>query len=123
MSRNAAKPAYRVPVYLSSRGYNTIPVNPFTKKIMARRSYPSLKDVPAPVDIVQVFRRSNQALNTVRDALERKRQRSDVEVIWLQEGIENEEARRLALDAGVVFIQNRCMYKELRRLLQKKSEE
>ena len=116
MSKNPEKPAHSVPAYLASQGYNIIPVNPSAGRILDRRSYPSLKEVEESVDVVEVFRPSDQALDIVKEAIERRKERKDIKVIWLQEGIENEEAKRLAEREGITFVQNRCMYKEFRRL-------
>jgi predicted CoA-binding protein len=123
MSKNPEKPAHSVPAYLASQGYNIIPLNPSAERILDRRSYPSLKEIEENVDVVQVFRPSDQVVDIVKEAIARKRERGDVKVIWLQEGIEKEEARRLAEREGITFVQNRCMYKELKRLLQERGGE
>jgi predicted CoA-binding protein len=116
MSENPKKPAHSVPSYLLSKGYNIIPVNPYADEIVGRKSYPNLKDIEEKIDIVEVFRPSDQVVDVVKEALVRKKERGDIAVIWLQEGIQNEEARRLAEEAGIVFVQDRCMRKEFRRL-------
>jgi predicted CoA-binding protein len=121
MSKNPEKPAHSVPAYLSSQGYNIIPVNPSARAILGRRTYSSLKEVEESVDVVQVFRPSEEALDIVRQAVERKKERNDIKVIWLQEGIRNEEAKRLVEDEDIIFVQDRCMYKEFRRLFPEKA--
>lgn len=116
MSRHPDKPAHYVPVYLEERGYTIYPVNPTVDEIDGRKSYPSLLDVPGDIDIVDVFRRSEDALAVVEEAVRRHQERGDVRVIWLQLGIVNEAARQLAEAAGITFIQNRCMYADHARL-------
>jgi predicted CoA-binding protein len=116
MSQNPEKPAHSVPAYLLSKGYNIIPVNPYADKIVGRKSYPNLKRIQEKIDIIEVFRPSADVVDVVKEALVRKEERGDIAVIWLQEGIQNEEARKLAEEVGIVFVQNRCMYKEFKRL-------
>lgn len=112
MSKDSAKTAYWVPEYLAKKGYDIIPVNPTAEVILKRKSYPDLKSVPKRIDVVQVFRRSEDALEPVREAVARRKERGDVDVVWLQQGIRNEEARRLAEENGILFVQDRCMYHE-----------
>ncbi len=109
MSRNPAKAAHRVPARMADLGFEIVPVNPFVESILGRRCYTSLLDVPDPIDVVNVFRPSADALAVVEEALARHQARGDVRLIWLQSGIVNETARQLAEDAGVPFLQNRCM--------------
>ena len=122
MSRDPGEPAHSVPAYLLSKGYNVIPVNPYADEIIGRKSYPDLKEIEERIDIVEVFRPSADVVDVVKQALARKKERGDIAVIWLQEGIENEEARELAEEMGIVFIQDRCMYKEFRRLFPERAE-
>ena len=116
MSTNPEKAAYRVPAFLLSMGYIIIPVNPGADVILDRRCYHSLQEVEEQIDIIEVFRPSEQAGAVVQEALARKKERGDVAVIWLQEGIQNEEAELLAEKNGIVFIQDRCMFKEYKRV-------
>ena len=116
MSRNPAKAAHWVPRYMAQKGYRIIPVNPSAETILGLRSYPDLASVPEPIDVVQVFRRSEDALKPVREAVARKKERGDVSVVWLQQGIRSEEARKLAEQEGLLFVQDRCMYHEHRML-------
>jgi hypothetical protein len=117
MSRNPAKAAYQVPAVLKRHGFRVIPVNPFADEIMGERSYDSLAAIPDEIDIVDVFRPSAEALGVVKGALARHEERGDVRLIWLQLGIRNAEAARLAAAAGVPFVQNLCMAVEVPRLL------
>jgi hypothetical protein len=118
MSKNREKPAHTVPAYLLLQGYTIIPINPSAEEILNRKCYPTMKAVEETIDILEVFRPSDEAPDIVREAVERKRERGDIAVIWLQEGIINDVARRLAEEAGIAFVQDRCMYKEYRRLSQ-----
>ncbi|MGC9397836.1 MAG: CoA-binding protein [Anaerolineae bacterium] len=117
MSRDVHKAAHRVPAVLADLGYNIIPINPYADEIMGNVAYPTLLDVPEPIDIVDVFRPSEDALRVVQEALTRREARGDVQLIWLQLGIVNERACQLAERAGVSFVQNRCMAIEVPRLL------
>ena len=116
MSRNPQKAAFYVPDYMREQGYTIIPVNPSSDEIAGLKCYPALADVPDTIEIVNVFRRSEDALAVVEAALERKRVRGDIAVIWLQLGIRNETARQLAESVGIQFVQNRCMYADHIRL-------
>lgn len=119
MSSDETKPSNRVPKYLMQQGYKIIPVNPTKEEIMGLKSYKSLLEVPDAIDVVDVFRRPEQALDVVKEAVERKKQRKDVKVIWLQEGIVNDQAKKIAEDAGILFIQDKCMFKEHLRIREK----
>ena len=112
MSRDPAKPAHYVPKYLLERGYEVIPVNPTADEILGLRVYKSLREVPGPVDIVDVFRPSDAVPEVVREALALR-----PKVIWLQEGIYHPEAVEIARANGIKIVWNRCMMKEHRRLL------
>lgn len=83
MSTNPAKAAHRVPAYLLTEGFEVIPVNPHAEKILDRRCYRSLLDVPEVIDIVDVFRPSEDALQVVEEAIARHKARGDVALIWL----------------------------------------
>lgn len=111
MSKNPAKAAHYVPKYLSEKGYNIIPVNPTADEILGKKCYSELSDIPDQVDIVDVFRPSEQVIPVVNEAIKLK-----PKVIWLQEGIHNVEAESLAQKAGIEVIFNRCMLAEHQRL-------
>lgn len=110
-SRDPAKDAHTVPRFLQEHGYRVVPVNPFADEILGETAYPSLKDVPFSIDIVDVFRPSDQVGPVVEDALE-----TDAKVVWMQLGIRNEEAARRAREAGLQVFQDRCMRIEVNRL-------
>lgn len=111
MSKNPDKAAHYVPKYLSEQGYNIIPVNPTTNQILNKKSYQSISKVEEPIDIVDVFRPSDEVLPVVEEAIKMR-----PKVIWLQEGIHNEEAEDLARKAGITVVFNRCMLAEHHRL-------
>lgn len=116
MSTNPMKAAYDVPVFLLRQGYNIIPINPTTDDIAGKKAYAKLIDIPDEIDILNVFRPSEQALGVVEEAVERKKAKGDIKLIWLQEGIINDEAKKLAEANGMEFIQDMCMFKELIKL-------
>jgi len=111
MSKNSSKAAHYVPKYLSDNGYDVIPVNPSSDEILGKKCYDSVLDINEPIDIVDVFRPSDQVLPFVKDAIQKK-----PKVIWLQEGIHNSEAEELAKSHGIKIIFNRCMLAEHQRL-------
>jgi predicted CoA-binding protein len=91
MSRNSSKAAHYVPKYLSDTGFEITPVNPNTDEILGKKCYSSILNVDDSIDIVDIFRPSNDVLPFVKDAIKKK-----PKVIWLQEGIHNSEAEDLA---------------------------
>jgi len=111
MSKNEEKAANYVPKYLLSQGYDIIPVNPTTDQILDRKCHANLNDITQQIDIIDVFRPSDQVLPVVQEAIKKK-----PKVIWLQEGIHNEEAEELAKKAGIKVVFNRCMLAEHQRL-------
>ena len=112
MSKNEGKPAHFVPKYLIEHGYNVIPVNPTITEVLGRKSYPSIADIPDDVDVVDIFRRSEDVPPVVNDAMKKK----GIKVIWMQSGIYNEEAERKAKENGIDVVFNRCMMVEHNRL-------
>ena len=111
MSKNQGKAAHYVPKYLSENGYNIVPVNPTTDEILDKKCYHNVNDVPESIDIVDVFRPSDQVLPVIQEAIKKK-----PKVIWLQEGIHNAEAEELARKEGIRVVFNRCMLAEHQRL-------
>ncbi|TAL70791.1 MAG: CoA-binding protein [Bacteroidetes bacterium] len=116
MSTNPMKPSNYVPAFLESAGYTIIPINPAAQEIDGKKAYPKISDVPVLIEILDVFRPSEQALDVVKEAVERKTAKGDINVIWLQEGIINDEAKKLAEENGIEFVQDRCMKKEYQSL-------
>ncbi|MBI5146997.1 MAG: CoA-binding protein [Thaumarchaeota archaeon] len=111
MSKNADKAAHYVPKYLLTQGYNVMPVNPTADEILEKKCFQSLQDVDQSIDIVDVFRPSDQVIPVVQEAIKKK-----PKVIWLQEGIHNPEAEDMARKAGIKIVFNRCMLAEHQRL-------
>ena len=108
-SGNDMRPSYFAMMYLLAKGYTIHPINPVMagKKILGQTVYGSLKDVPAPVDMVEIFRASDAAPEIVREALA-ERERLGIKVIWMQLGVISEEAAALAEAAGLTVIMDRC---------------
>ncbi|OJI07757.1 MAG: CoA-binding protein [Candidatus Micrarchaeum sp. ARMAN-1] len=106
-SRNEGKPSHDVPEYMQSAGYKIIPVNPSADIILGEKAYKSLLDIKFPIDVVDVFRPSPETPEIARQAVQIK-----AKALWLQEGIFNDEAKKIAEDNGLLFIMNRCMMKE-----------
>jgi len=113
MSKNSSKAAHYVPKYLSDNGYDITPVNPTTDQILGKKCYNSISEIDDEIDIVDVFRPSDQVLPVIQEAIKKK-----PKVIWLQEGIHNSEAEDLAKKVGIKVIFNRCMLAEHQRLSQ-----
>jgi predicted CoA-binding protein len=111
MSKNSSKAAHYVPKYLSDNGYDITPVNPTTDEILGKKCFNSISEVDNEIDIVDVFRPSDQVLPVIQEAIKKK-----PKVIWLQEGIHNFEAEELAKKAGIKVVFNRCMLAEHQRL-------
>ncbi len=112
MSRDPQKPSNYVPRYLISKGYIVVPVNPSATEILGLKSYRSLLELDTVIDVVDVFRPSEEVLGVAEQALKIRPQ-----VFWMQEGIYNEAAARLLSSNGVKVVWNRCMMREHMRLL------
>ena len=112
MSKNEEKPSHYVPKYLIQNGYNVIPVNPTTEEILDRKTYKLVSEIKEDVDIVDVFRKSDDIIPIVDDLLKKK----GIKLIWLQKGIFNQRAEELARKNGIDFVYNRCMLEEHQRL-------
>jgi len=108
-SGNDMRPSYFAMMYLLNKGYVIHPINPSMagKQILGQTVYASLHHVPAPVDMVDIFRASDAAPGIVREALEEK-DRLGIKTIWMQLGVVSEEAAKLAEDAGLTVIMDRC---------------
>ena len=112
MSKNEDKAAHYVPKYLIDHGYNVFPVNPTATEILGRRSYPTVSSIPDKVDIVDIFRRSEDVPPVVEDTLKKE----GISVIWMQEGIYSKEAENMTKEKEISTVYNRCMMAEHRRL-------
>lgn len=106
ISRNPEKPARRVPSYLASKGYDVIPVNPFVDEILGKKAKDSLKDVAEPVDMVLVFRPSEEAAQIAELAMTR----DEHPVIWLQKEIRADQMAAIARGLGFTVVQDLCAY-------------
>ena len=111
-STTSGKAAHDVPAYLQSQGYRIVPVNPFADEILGERASDSLSDVEATIDIVDVFRPSEEVAGIVDETLDRE----DVRVLWTQLGIRDDDAAKRAEDAGLQVVQDRCLKVEHERL-------
>ena len=111
MSPKPERPSHYVSMYLKEQGYNIIPVNPGHKEIAGMTSYPSLLDIPVKVDVVDVFRRPEHAVPISEAAVE-----IGAKALWLQDGVINQEAAKLAEDAGLLVVMNDCMLRKHRQL-------
>jgi len=111
MSKHSSKAAHFVPKYLFDNGYDVTPVNPSAEEILGKKCYNSVSEIDEEIEIVDIFRPSDQVLPFVQEAIKKK-----PKVIWLQEGIHNSEAEELARKEGIKVIFNRCMLAEHRRL-------
>ena len=112
LSPKEGKPSNMVAQYLIASGYTIVPVNPQHNEILGRKCYKNLSDIPEPVDIVNIFMRSENVLPIVEEAIKIK-----PKCIWLQLGIVNEEAKRLAEMHGIPFFMNVCIKQEHTRLI------
>jgi predicted CoA-binding protein len=106
-----AKPAHYVPAHMQQHGWRIIPVNPLSEEILGERAYPTLGDVPGPVGLVDVFRPSPATPDIARQAVAAK-----ATALWLQLGIVSIQARAIAEDAGLLYVEDRCLIVEQRRL-------
>jgi len=116
MSKSVYKAAFSVPMFMLNQNYTIIPINPTTNSIQQMKCYSTLDDVTENIDILNVFRPNEEVFAIVQNAVERKITKGDIKVIWLQEGIYDNNAKKLAEDNGIIFIQNKCMYKEYVKL-------
>lgn len=112
LSSRPVRASFGVSRFLQRQGYRVIPVNPNEKEVLGERAYPSLKDVPDEIDIVSVFRRSSKVPEVVDDAVQK-----GARCLWMQEGVVNKEAAQRAEAAGIPVVMDRCILKELARLL------
>ena len=111
ISTDPEKSSHYVPKYLQSRGYDVIPINPNAEQILGKRCLKDIEDAKDNIDIVQIFRPSDQVIPFVKSAISKK-----PKTIWLQKGIHNTQAEELALEKGIDVVFNRCMLEEHQRL-------
>ncbi|MEJ3743220.1 CoA-binding protein [Actinomycetes bacterium KLBMP 9797] len=102
-SRDPRKPAHSVPLQLQRHGWRIIPVNPHADELFGERVYRSLADIPEPVDLVNIFRPARDAVAVVREAVA-----IGAPAVWLQLDIVSAEARQIATEAGLDYVEDRC---------------
>ncbi len=99
--------------YLINNGFEVIPVNPNLESVLGQKCYPDLIQIPVQVDLVNIFRRSEYVKPVVEEAI-----RIGVKSVWMQDGVKNDEAAKLASDAGVLVIMDDCIYRQHKRKVQ-----
>jgi predicted CoA-binding protein len=114
LSSTPDRPSFEVAEFLQRRGYRIVPVNPNETEVLGERAYPTLLDVPEDVtiDIVDVFRRPEHTPPIAEQTVAR-----GAKMLWLQDGVVNEDARRIAADAGIPVVMDDCIKRNVRRLL------
>lgn len=111
ISNKLGRPSLTVSSYLKGQGYRIIPVNPTIQEVYGEKCYPDLASSPDKVDVVDIFRKPQDVLPVVEEAI-----RIGAKAVWMQEGIVNEEAARKAGEAGLLVVMDKCMLKEHSRL-------
>ena len=111
LSGNWSRPSYFAAKYLMEKGYTVIPVNPNYKEILGKKSFPSLREIDRPVDVVNLFQRSEKVSDFLEDAMALK-----ASAFWMQLGIVNKQAGEKAVDLGMIPVMDRCMKIEYARL-------
>jgi len=113
LSSNPLRPSYEIAEFLQEKGYRIVPVNPKETEVLGERTYPTLADIPNDIDIdvVDVFRRAEHTPEIAEAAVAR-----GAKVLWLQEGIANDDARRIGEDGGLSVVMGVCMRQETKRL-------
>ena len=112
MSSNPIRPSYFVGTYLNGHAFNFVSINPGIKEIFSRPCYPRISDMPSTPDVVVIFRRAEECPGVVREAIA-----AGAKWIWLQFGIVSEESRKLAAEAGIGYVEDRCLKVEHSRYL------
>jgi predicted CoA-binding protein len=110
LSSNPTRPSHRVAAYMQQQGYTIIPVNPLEAPVLGQPAYPSLLAIPVRIDLVSVFRKSEEAGGVVDDAI-----KIGAKAVWLQEGVIDEAGAQRAQQAGLLVVMDRCWLKEHRR--------
>jgi len=117
-SKDPSKWAHIVPKYLKEEGYRIIPINPTASEILGEKAYKSLMEVPEEVEVVEVFRPSEEVPKIAEEVIQRRKARGDVKVLWLQLGITaNEDTKKRLKEAGIALVENACMMETHQRHL------
>ncbi len=111
LSGNASRPSHRVAAYMQQQGYTIIPINPNEQAVLGERAYATLSDVPGNIDLVNVFRRSDEACAVIDQAIQ-----IGARAVWLQEGVIDDVAARRAYESGLLIVTDRCWLKEHRKM-------
>ncbi len=106
LSNDPEKYSHEVGSYLKEQGYRIIPVNPTEEEVIGERAYDTVDQIPERIDVVDVFLPPEKTSEIAEDAV-----RAEAKALWLQEGIENAEARRIAEEGGLAYVEDRCMRK------------
>lgn len=104
LSRDPSKAAHAIPARMQRAGFRVIPVNPHVQSVIGEKAYPQLADVPEPIEVVVVFRPSEEAAAVAKAAVA-----IGAKALWLQQGIASAEARRIAESAGLLYVEDRCI--------------
>ena len=107
LSDDPTRPSYRIGSYLIDNGYKVIPVNPKVNFVLGQKSYPDLLKIPDQIDMVNIFRRSELVKPVVEEAI-----KIGVKSIWMQDGIEDSNAAKIATEAGIMLIMDDCIYRQ-----------
>ncbi|MBL8253382.1 MAG: CoA-binding protein [Candidatus Competibacter sp.] len=107
LSASPSRPSHGVSRALQGFGYRIIPINPIVSEVLGERAYPSLRDLPEPVDLVDVFRQSSHVASIVEECIASK-----LPALWLQDGVIDEAAALRARKAGMTVIMDRCIYRD-----------
>jgi uncharacterized protein len=111
LSNNPERASNHVGIYLKEKGYKVIPVNPSEKIVIGETCYPDLASIPDKIDVVDIFRKSEDVPQIVKDAV-----KCGAKAVWMQEGVINQGAADEAVKAGLKVVMNKCMFKEHSRL-------
>lgn len=121
LSSDPAKESHRVAAFLKERGYRVVPINPTASEVLGQYCFASLRELPAAIagniETILVFRPSDETLDVLLQALQMLDSYDKLKAFWLQEGIKNAQTARFAKKAGLLFVQDTCMKKELQKRL------
>ena len=106
-SPNPARPSHWISKYLMSEGYTVIPVNPGQDELFGLKCYPDVESIDSDIDIVNIFRRSDQVVPIVQSSLKNK----SLKLVWMQDNVYNEDAAKLVREAGIPVVMNDCIYR------------
>ena len=120
LSKEAEKESYKVSLYLRRHGYRIIPINPFADRILGEKSFKTLRDIPVEIqrtiDVVDIFRRAEDVLPIVEQAIELKAKFGRLLAVWMQLGIVNEQAAEASRMAGLIVVMDKCLMVEHHKL-------